>query len=86
MEKQQNNKLIYRAKTQVCSSISNPLVKAAPTFINAAVSLSETLLKIAEDAYQLFWQAYQRAGCPYGESEEGLQQWLDKCVESFKKP
>lgn len=30
-----------------------------------------------ESMYDVIWQAYLKAGAPYGETPEGLERWLD---------
>ena len=30
-----------------------------------------------EAIYDVIWQAYLKAGAPYGETPEGLERWLD---------
>lgn len=43
--------------------------------LTAAVSL---LIPALQALYDTFWQAYLKAGAPYGETHEGMIRWIEE--------
>lgn len=56
---------LYRATADFAKSLQKALLDFGPVFIEAAKPIVEAV-----------WQAYQSAGSPYGDTQEGLLQWL----------
>jgi hypothetical protein len=45
--------------------------------INAMQALADSFLRIGKAINDAFHAAYLKAGAPYGETHEGLRQWID---------
>lgn len=64
---------VYRAMTDFAESLQKALSDFVPVFIEAAKPIVEVV-----------WQTYQSAGSPYGDTQEGLLQWLSEENEAAR--
>lgn len=52
-------------------------MNAAALAVGPAIArLSSALVYFSDQVYALAWEAYIRAGAPYGENREGFDRWL----------
>ena len=62
--------------------IAQAFQQAAMAFQEALAPAMQHMLTFLQQLHAAGWQAYRNAGMPYGETEAGMQRWLEEDMQA----